>query len=159
MLFRSIPISTPFTLTGTATDTDGDVLTYCWEQDDNASSSQTGSSSVASPAKNSGPNWISFQPTTSPTRLFPQLSTILAGSTVSGPLPGGDAGANTEALSSVSRDLKFRLTVRDNQLMTTNATGDTISVGQIALADVTVSVSNIAGPLDRKSTRLNLQSH
>ncbi|MFM7839507.1 MAG: T9SS type A sorting domain-containing protein, partial [Chitinophagaceae bacterium] len=141
----------PFTLTGTATDTDGDVLTYCWEQDDNASSSQTGSSSVASPAKNPGPNWISFQPTTSPTRLFPQLSTILAGSTVSGPLPGGDAGANTEALSSVSRDLKFRLTVRDNQLLTTHATGDTISVGQIASADVTVSVSNIAGPFSISS--------
>ena len=33
---------------------------------------------------------------------------------VTGPLPGGDAGANTEALSSVARTLNFRLTVRDN---------------------------------------------
>src|SRR5439155_7494681 len=91
-----------------------DVLTYSWEQNDKASASQTGASSVASPTKVSGPNWISFRPTTSPTRYFPQLSTILAGGLVSGPLPGGDAGANTEALSSVARNLNFRVTVRDN---------------------------------------------
>ena len=76
----TIPKSTPFALTGSATDANaGDVLTYCWEQNNSASSSQTGASSVASPTKASGPHWISFRPTTSPTRYFPQLSTILAG--------------------------------------------------------------------------------
>src|SRR3954452_7398162 len=94
----TIPKSTPFALTGSATDANaGDVLTYCWEQNDNASSSQTGANSVASQTKASGPNWISFRPTTSPTRYFPKLSTILAGALVSGPLTGGDAGVNTEA--------------------------------------------------------------
>ena len=39
---------------------------------------------MASATKASGPNWISFRPTTSPTRYFPQLSTILAGGTVTG---------------------------------------------------------------------------
>ncbi len=83
----TIPKSTPFALTGSATDANAsDVLTYCWEQNDNASSSQTGSSSVASATKTSGPNWISFMPTTSPTRYFPKLSTILAGGLISGPL-------------------------------------------------------------------------
>ncbi|HVI49278.1 MAG TPA: zinc-dependent metalloprotease family protein [Chitinophaga sp.] len=140
----TIPISTPFALTGSATDANpGDVLTYCWEQNDNASSSQTGSSSVASATKASGPNWISFSPTTSPTRYFPKLATILAGGLVSGPLPGGDAGANTEALSSVSRTLKFRLTVRDNAPYSSTAP---VKVGQTNFGDMTVTVTNTSGP-------------
>ena len=73
----TIPKSTPFALTGSATDANaGDVLTYCWEQNDN--STVSGTSSVASATKASGPNWISFSPTTSPTRYFPKLATILA---------------------------------------------------------------------------------
>lgn len=140
----TIPISTPFALTGSATDADpGDVLTYCWEQNDNASSSQTGASSVASATKATGPNWISYVGSTSPTRLFPKLATILAGSNVSGPLPGGDAGANTEALSSVSRTLNFRLTVRDNAPYSSTAP---VSVGQTQFDDVVVTVSNTSGP-------------
>jgi hypothetical protein len=140
----TIPISTPFALTGSATDANaGDVLTYCWEQNNNASSSQTGSSSVASATKATGPNWISFMPTTSPTRYFPKMATILAGGLVSGPLTGGDAGANTEALSSVSRTLNFRLTVRDNAPYSSTAP---VTVGQTNFADMTVTVTNSSGP-------------
>jgi hypothetical protein len=93
----TIPISTPFALTASATDANGDAMTYCWEQNDN--STTTGSGSVASPTKSTGPNWLSFSPTVSSTRLLPRLSTILAGAMVTGPLPGGDAGANIEALT------------------------------------------------------------
>jgi hypothetical protein len=140
----TIPISTPFALTGSATDANAsDVLTYCWEQNDNASSSQTGASSVASATKASGPNWISFAPTTSPVRYFPKMATILAGGLVSGPLTGGDAGANTEALSSVSRTLHFRLTVRDNAPFSSTAP---VTVGQTNFADMTVTVTNSSGP-------------
>ncbi|MCW3466992.1 reprolysin-like metallopeptidase [Chitinophaga nivalis] len=140
----TIPISTPFALTGSATDANaGDVLTYSWEQNDNASSGQTGGSSVASATKASGPNWISYLPVTSPTRYFPKLATILAGGLVSGPLPGGDASANTEALSSVSRTLKFRLTVRDNAPFSATPP---VSVGQTNFADATITVTNSSGP-------------
>lgn len=140
----TIPISTPFALTGTATDANaGDVLTYCWEQNDNASTSQTGSSSVASANKASGPNWISFAPSSSPTRYFPKLATILSGALISGPLTGGDAGANTEALSAVARTLHFRLTVRDNAPYSSTSP---VSVGQTNFADMTVTVSNTSGP-------------
>ena len=140
----TIPNSTPFALTGSATDANaGDVLTYCWEQNDNASSSQTGASSVASATKATGPNWISFRPATSPTRYFPKLSTILAGGMVTGPLPGGDAGANIEALSSVSRTLNFRLTVRDNAVYSSTAP---VSVGQTNFTDMVVTVSSASGP-------------
>jgi hypothetical protein len=139
----TIPISTPFALTGSATDADGDPLTYCWEQNDNASSSQTGTSSVASATKATGPNWISFAPSSSPTRYFPKLSTILSGALISSPLPGGDAGANTEALSSVSRTLNFRLTVRDNAPYSSTAP---VKVGQTQFTDMVVTVSNTSGP-------------
>ncbi|MBC9931996.1 reprolysin-like metallopeptidase [Chitinophaga qingshengii] len=140
----TIPVSTPFALTGSATDANaGDVLTYSWEQNDNATSSQTGSASVASPTKASGPNWISYAPTTSPVRYFPKLETILAGGLVSGPLPGGDAGANTEALSSVGRTLKFRLTVRDNAPYSSTAP---VTIGQTNFADATIIVTNTSGP-------------
>ncbi|MBI2731489.1 MAG: T9SS type A sorting domain-containing protein [Sphingobacteriales bacterium] len=135
----TIPISTPFALTGSATDPENDPLTYCWEQNDN--SSTTGTGSVASPAKTTGPNWLSFSPTVSGTRTFPRLSTILAGLNVTGPLPGGDAGANIEALSSVSRTLNFRLTVRDNNPYVAGST-----IGQTAFTDAVVTVTSTAGP-------------
>ena len=80
-------------------------------------------------------------PTASGTRTFPKLSTILAGLNVTGPLPGGDAGANIEALSSVSRTLNFRLTVRDNRPYVAGST-----IGQTAFTDVVVTVTNTAGP-------------
>src|SRR4030095_13850713 len=135
----TIPISTPFALTGSATDPESDPLTYCWEQNDNSSTS--GSGSVASPTKSTGPNWLSFSPTVSGTRTFPKLSTLQAGLNVTGPLPGGDAGANIEALSSVSRTLNFRLTVRDNKPYVAGST-----IGQTAFTDVVVTVTNTAGP-------------
>jgi len=135
----TIPISTPFALTGSASDPESDPLTYCWEQNDN--STVSGASSVASPTKASGPNWLSFPATVSGTRTFPRLSTILAGLNVTPPLPGGDAGANIEALSSVSRTLNFRVTVRDNNPYVAGST-----IGQTAFTDAVVTVTNTSGP-------------
>ena len=135
----TIPISTPFALTASATDQENDPLTYCWEQNDNSTTS--GSGSVASPTKATGPNWLSFSPAASGTRLFPRLSTILSGLNVTGPLPGGDAGANIEALSSVSRTLNFRVTVRDNNPYVAGS-----KIGQTAFTDAVVTVTNTAGP-------------
>lgn len=135
----TIPISTPFALTASATDAENDALTYCWEQNDN--STTTGSGSVASPTKTTGPNWLSFPAVASGTRTFPRLSTILAGLNVTGPLQGGDAGANIEALSSVSRTLNFRVTVRDNHPYVAGST-----IGQTGFTDAVVTVTNTAGP-------------
>ena len=57
----TIPISTPFALTGSATDANaGDVLTYCWEQNDNASSGKQAQAVLPVPTKATGPNWLSF---------------------------------------------------------------------------------------------------
>ena len=147
----TIPISTPFALTGSATDANGDALTYCWEQNDN--STTTGSGSVASPTKTTGPNWLSFSPSVSPTRTFPKLSTILSGLFVTPPLPGGDAGANIEALSSVSRTLNFRLTLRDNHAYSSTAP---VAVGQTAFTDMVVTVTNTAGPFQVTAPNTNI---
>ncbi|TDH20683.1 T9SS type A sorting domain-containing protein [Segetibacter sp. 3557_3] len=134
----TIPISTPFALTASATDADRDALTYCWEQNDNSTTSGTGS--VASPTKLTGPNWLTFPASQSGTRSFPTLATILRGAMITGPLAGGDAGANIEALSSVTRALNFRVTVRDNHPYSAT------SVAQTSFADVVVNVTNTAGP-------------
>ena len=145
----TIPISTPFSLTGSATDPESDPLTYQWEQIDNATS--FGNSSVASATKATGPNWLSFVPTTSPTRTFPRLSTILAGLNVTPTLPGGDAIANIEALSSVSRTLNFRLTVRDNNPYVAG-----VKTGQTQSTDVAVTVTSAAGPFKVTSPNTNV---
>ena len=148
----TIPISTPFALTGSATDANpGDVLTYCWEQNDNATTS--GANSVASPTKATGPNWLSFSPTTSPTRLFPKLSTILSGLFITPVIAGGDVVANIEALSSVSRTLNFRLTVRDNVPYSSTAP---VTVGQTQFTDMAVTVSNTSGPFIITQPNTNL---
>jgi hypothetical protein len=145
----TIPISTPFALTAAATDAENDPLTYNWEQNDN--STTTGSGSVASIGKTTGPNWLSFPSSTSGTRTFPRLSTILAGLNVTGPLPGGDAGANIEALSSVSRTLNFRVTVRDNRPYVAGST-----IGQTTFTDAVVTVTNTSGPFAVTSPNTNI---
>jgi hypothetical protein len=134
----SIPKSTPFALTANATDATANGLTYCWEQNDN--STVSGSSSIASITKASGPNWISFSPSTSPTRYFPILRSILAGKDTTGTIGGNDATVRVEALSSVTRDLKFRVTARDN------VSYDGSNVGQTNFADLRVKVIGTAGP-------------
>ncbi len=138
----TIPKSTPFVLTGSATDANpGDALTYCWEQNDDGGSS-TGAASSAGISKTVGPNFISWLPTASPSRYFPRIESIIANSAITNQV-GGDAGMLSEALSAVSRVLNFRLTVRDNAPYSSTAP---IKVGQTAFTDTAVTVNAAAGP-------------
>ncbi|WCL81397.1 zinc-dependent metalloprotease family protein [Saprospira sp. CCB-QB6] len=116
----SIPASTPFLLTATASDPDGNTLTYSWEQMENTTATMP---PVAS--STAGPNFRSFDPVTDPTRYFPNLSDLAAG----GPF-------TWEVLPSVSRTMDFRVTVRDN------AAGG----GCTAHADMQVTVDASSGP-------------
>ena len=127
----TIPKSTPFMLTGTGTDANGDALTYIWEQFDNASSTQTGASSAASATKTSGPTFRSYSPTTSPTRYFPNMSRVLAGATTT-----SGSEIVVEALPSVARTLNFRFTVRDNRAGGSANNSD----------DMKITVNATAGP-------------
>ena len=123
----TIPVSTPFMLTGSATDAGGaGAITYTWEQNDDGGSN-IDADSAASPTKVDGPNWVNYQDSASPVRYFPKMSSILTGSTTT---PGLDLVA--EALSSVARTLNFRLTARDN------ISGQ----GQTGYDDMVVTVAN-----------------
>ena len=98
---RVIPRSTPFILTGSATDANaGNVLTYSWEQMDNAVATQP---PVAT--NTGGPAWVPLLPQSTPVRYMPNLPAVIANTT-----------PTWEVLSSVARTYNFRLTVRDNVL-------------------------------------------
>ena len=138
----TIPFSTPFVLTGVATDADEtDALTYCWEQNDDGGAN-TGINSNASETKTTGPNFLSWSPTASPSRYFPKIESIVANSNTTSQV-GGDSGMLSEALSSVSRVLNFRLTVRDNAPYSATAP---VKVGQTNYTDMKVNVTSAAGP-------------
>ncbi|MBK8599244.1 MAG: fibronectin type III domain-containing protein [Flavobacterium sp.] len=125
----TVPKSTPFMLTGTATDANGDALTYNWEQ----MNSQT-NATVPSATKTSGVNFRSYSSSTSPTRYFPRMASVLTGATTT-----AGTELTVEALPSVARTLNFRMTVRDNRaggpannsddmIVTVNATAGPFSV-------------------------------
>lgn len=92
-----IPISTPFHLEASATDVDGDLMTYSWEQMDTGPLTDLGS-----PTGNS-PLFRVFSPSTNPQRYFPQLFRVLQNSP-----------SILEVLPTYSRDMTFRFNVRDN---------------------------------------------
>ncbi|MFU8875607.1 M12 family metallo-peptidase [Micromonospora sp. SL4-19] len=94
----TIPVRTPFALTGSATDVDGDTLTYLWEQNDRGATAGT---ALVNNTKTNGPLFRVFGEsanvspedtlkyhspgqnavTTNPTRVFPDMKQILAGNT------------------------------------------------------------------------------
>ena len=116
----TIPANTPFALTVNAIDSDGDALTYSWEQFDKEISTQPPLATATN-----GPNFRSFKPTSNPTRYLPNLIAIRNG------------GAFTwERLPSVSRIMNFRVVIRDN------ASGG----GCNDHSDVSVTVDGNSGP-------------
>ena len=116
----TVPKSTPFSLTGVATDPNGDALTYQWEEMDAGSAAGNWNSG-------SKPFFRSNVPVTTPTRLFPKLSSILAGTYTT--VPG-------EFLPTTAQTLKFRLTARDNKM----------GGGGVCAATTTITVNATAGP-------------
>src|SRR5262249_30170770 len=103
-----IPTGTPFALTASASDPNGDPLTYEWEERDlGAATNLTSADNGASPL------FRPYVPSTSPTRMFPKLATILAGLNNTAAPSGGGA---VERLPTVARSaMKFRVLVRDNK--------------------------------------------
>jgi hypothetical protein len=135
---HTIPYQTPFKLTGTATDPDGDAVTYMWEQNDRGLTAI----SLRNANKTSGPLFRQFgtaldmgnydplqyyspgsnSVTPVGTRVFPDLPQILAGNTNA---KTGDCTGSAPTLDLVDcyseflptavypGPMNFRLTVRD----------------------------------------------
>ncbi|MFC6267628.1 reprolysin-like metallopeptidase [Frigoriflavimonas asaccharolytica] len=126
---KTIPRDTPFALKSISVDPEGDPITYSFEQMDKdvALMPPRGTNAV-------GPMFRSINPSTSSTRYFPRLITIVQGydPTI---LATTDFRA-WEKLSSVSRILNFSVLVRDN-----NPFG-----GQTKRDDIKVIVTAAAGP-------------
>ncbi|GJM41313.1 MAG: hypothetical protein DHS20C20_15950 [Ardenticatenaceae bacterium] len=115
----NIPLNTPFTLTGSATDPNTTALTYNWEEFD------LGPTGLPQFPSGNAPIFRSFPATTSPSRTFPQISDIVSGMSTMG-----------ELLPSYGRTMNFRLTVRDNQ----------VPAGGVGFDSTTVTAVSGTGP-------------
>lgn len=137
-----VPKGTPFQLTGSATDPNGDALTYQWEEIDLGAAAGNWNTGKA-------PFFRSYAPTTSPTRLFPKLANINAGTytTTAGEFLPGAAGTTFTA----NATLKFRLTARDNKM----------GGGGVCSATTQVTVNSASGPFavtSQSTTGINYPS-
>lgn len=124
----NIPKGTAFVLRGEATDIDGDALTYCWEQT-NANGANPTIDQTPLVTSTSGPNFRSLDPSTSPNRYLPVLSSVL----------NNNLAPTWEVIPQVGRTLNFALTVRDN---------NTPNGGQTSRENMNVVVNNTAGPFE-----------
>lgn len=100
----NIPKGTAFVLTASVTDAENDPMTYNWEEVD-FSNEVINTNNLGNTS--SGPSFRSVMHTTSPTRYFPRLSSVLSGVL-------NNSNNLWEAVSTVARTTKFAVTVRDN---------------------------------------------
>ena len=120
----TIPVRTPFSLTGSATDVDGDALTYLWEQNDRggrAGIALTNNTKTEGPLFRvfGEPAWVSPEDalkyhspgqnavTTDTTRVFPDMRQILVGNTnaKTGACPAAPAPPASGSASNVPAEL------------------------------------------------------
>jgi len=125
----TIPVRTPFALTGSATDPDGDTVTYLWEQNDRGgiSGGSTAGTALVSNTKTNGPLFRQFGTaalvgpdetlkyyspglntvTTNPTRVFPDMAQILANNTnaVTGTCPPAPPPPSSGSASNLPPEL------------------------------------------------------
>lgn len=121
----TVPKGTPYILTGTGSDPDGNTLTYNWEENDDATSVGA-TACFPSATKTNGPNYRSVNPSATPVRYMPAFSTVLNGATSS----------TWETVSTVARVQKFMLTGRDN----------VVANGQTNSASINITTSASIGP-------------
>ena len=129
----NIPRTTPFSLTASATDANGDSLTYDWQEWNLGTVATTVPNTDSDSPR---PILRPYLPTVSGTRTFPSLQYIRNNANVP---PNTTGGAMTgELLPSTTRAMVFQVVVRDNR-----ANG-----GGINSNSVTVNVDAASGPFN-----------
>ncbi|KYH04696.1 hypothetical protein A1704_15100 [Chryseobacterium cucumeris] len=117
----TIPKGTPFKLIGSATDTENNPLTYCWEQNDVGPAGDWNAPTLNAPL------FRSYVPVTVPYRYFPKLTDVINGTVSKG-----------EVRPSYARTMEFRLTVRDNNAGCAGVAND----------DAIITVDGNSGPFN-----------
>ncbi|MBL7827911.1 MAG: T9SS type A sorting domain-containing protein [Saprospiraceae bacterium] len=112
-----IPISTPFELTGSATDLEDSNLTYTWDQIDLGPTVPLGMPQLTAPI------FRFYPPSASPTRTFPRM-----------PLVVTNTYSRSEILPTYARDITFVLTARDNHSGGGGVAWDTVKLKSVASA-------------------------
>ena len=125
-----IPKGTPFTLAATATDVNGDSITYDWQQYDLGPAGPPHSDADG----NARPLFRPYLPLTTGSRTYPSMNFILENANVPPATTGGFTTG--EILPSIARTMVFQVIARDNR-----ANG-----GGINTATATLVVSGTSGP-------------
>ena len=137
---KTLPKGTAFKLIGTATDANpSDVLSYSWEQIDDAGTVGTAATYFPS-VTSSTVNFRSFMPKSTGVRMFPKLEDHLA---------NGLTGNRWEIIpepTAANRIMNFRMTVRDNRAGgSTNESVNTAVTFDFTKGPFTVTSQNTAG--------------
>lgn len=126
-----IPVSTPFTITATASDPDAeDNLTYVW---DNMSPGPPQFIPVADDTQ--GALFMRLTPNSNPSRTFPKMTDVIANNNFN----------NQEQLPTHPRKMDIRVTVNDNHQIEYN--GQIINASGINSDDIRIVVAD-AGPFE-----------
>lgn len=131
----TIPKNTPFTLVGSGTDANGDILNYTWEEydvpmaRDSGALGNTSNGTTDAVSSTTAPLFRSRQ-AASPVRTFPNIAFVLNNANNPNDREGED-------LPNVARTMVFRLTARDNRS----------GGGGVGMSSVTITVAGDKGPL------------
>ncbi len=115
---KYIPKETPFMLSASVSDADGDPVTLVWDEEDAPQSSHS-ITTTPQPTWTDGPMFRPYPERDTTVRFFPKLETLLAGQTSS----------TWEVLPSVTRLLTFNVTARDNHPGKGQTANDVIYLG------------------------------
>ena len=131
----TIPKGTPFALTASATDINGDSITYDWQEYD-LDAGSVGTTAVPNTDSDGTARaiFLPLLPTAGGTRTFPSLTYVLNNANVPPATTGGFLTG--ELLPAISRSMNFQVIARDNR-----ANG-----GGINTATSTVTIDGVSGP-------------